>query len=83
MGMKKEEQLLTYFSQMQFTDILGFAAIVGSEVEKNQNFEDFIVDIVYKFDQLPRSKRRKLLKLAADVAGANKEIKKNQESQTK
>lgn len=68
---------------MDFTDILGFAAIVGTEVKEDEEFIDFMVNLVADFDKLPRNKRRKLLKLAADVAGANQDIKKKQESQAK
>ena len=83
MRLKREQQLIDYFTQMEFTDILGFAAIVGAEVKEDEPFEDFIVDIIARYSELPRSKRRALLKLAADVVGANKEIKKSQESHKK
>lgn len=68
---------------MEFTDILGFAAIVGTEVQQDESFEDFVTNLVVDFDAMPRSKRKQLIKLAKDVVGANQDIKKGQESQIK
>lgn len=66
---------------MEFTDILGFAAIIGCKIEENKPFEDFITSIVEKFINFPRKERREILKLARDVVGANKLNKKEKESQ--
>lgn len=68
---------------MSFVDILGFANIIGTEIVKDEDFEDYVTRLIVDFQKLPRSKRRQLIKLAADVAGANQDIKKQQESQNK
>lgn len=65
---------------MEFTDILGFAAIVGCKIEKDEPFEDFITSVIEKFVNFPRKERREILKLARDVVGANKLNKKKKES---
>lgn len=67
-------------TKMSFVDILGFANIVGTEIMKDEDFEDYIARLIVDFQKLPRSKRRQLIKLAADVVGANQDIKKQQES---
>lgn len=83
MNLKKEKELLNYMNQMEFTDILGLAAIIGTEIKQDESFEDFITNLIVDFDKLPRTRRRQLLKLAKDVAEANQDIKKGLESQSK
>lgn len=81
MEYKQETKLLEYFSQFQFLDILAFGNILGVESKENEEFEDYITEIISTFSDLPRVRRRQLLKLAKDVAGANIDIKKSLESQ--
>ena len=77
--MKQIKKLLEYFNQFELTDILAFGKIL--EVEEIEPFEDYITEICVAFSKQSARKRKQLLQLAEDVAGANKEIKDSQESQ--
>ena len=71
---KMVKELLELFTQMDFTDILGFGRIL--KVEEQENFTDFISEICCAFVEQPRIKRKQLMKLAKDVVGANKDLDK-------
>lgn len=64
------EKLLGEFQGLQFTDIIGFGRIL--DVEEEDDFDDFITNIIIAFCQQSRKKRKQLLKLAKDVKEANK-----------
>ena len=75
--MDKERQikkLLKYFSRMQFTDILAFGNILG--VKEEDQFEEYVTNILEAFSKMPAVKRRSLLKLGKDVSEANEEFDK-------
>ena len=75
--MDKERQikkLLKYFSRMQFTDILAFGNILG--VKEEDQFEEYVTNILEAFSKMPAAKRRSLLKLGKDVSEANEEFDK-------
>ena len=75
--MDKERQikkLLKYFSKMQFTDILAFGNILG--VKEEDQFEEYVTNILEAFSKMPAAKRRSLLKLGKDVSEANEEFDK-------
>ena len=59
------KRLLKYFESFQFTDLLGFAKIL--EVEEQEDFVEFIVNIVDSFQKQDKKKRKELIKLAKDV----------------
>ena len=63
------KRLLKYFESFQFTDLLGFAKIL--EVEEQEDFVEFIVNIVDSFQKQDKKKRRELIKLAKDVSEFN------------
>lgn len=65
------KRLLKYFESFQFTDLLGFAKIL--EVEEQEDFVEFIVNIVDSFQKQDKKKRRELIKLAKDVSEFNLE----------
>lgn len=69
--MREIEKLIKYFKQFQLTDILAFGNIL--QVEEIDPFEDYITNICEAFSKQNKTKRRQLLKLAKDVAGANKD----------
>ena len=72
--MDKERQikkLLKYFSRMQFTDILAFGNILG--VKEEDQFEEYVTNILEAFSKMPAAKRRSLLKLGKDVSEANED----------
>lgn len=75
--MKQVEKLLSYFVQFQLTDILAFGNILG--VEEQDLFEDYVTNICEAFTKQNRVKRKQLLKLAKDVAGANRDYDRAQE----
>jgi hypothetical protein len=57
----------------QLTDLVGFARLLG--VKENDNFEDFMVEILDSYNQQEKKQQRLLLSMARDVATANKELK--------
>ena len=63
------KRLLKYFESFQFTDLLGFAKIL--EVEEQEDFVEFIVNIVDSFQKQDNKKRKELIKLAKDVSEFN------------
>lgn len=65
------KRLLKYFESFQFTDLLGFAKIL--EVEEQEDFVEFIVNIIDSFQKQDKKKRRELIKLAKDVSEFNLE----------
>ena len=65
------KRLLKYFESFQFTDLLGFAKIL--EVEEQEDFVEFIVNIVDSFQKQDKKKRKELIKLAKDVSEFNLE----------
>ena len=75
MDKKKKQQInqvLEYFKGFDFTDIIGFARILG--VEEDKDFDQFVTNIMVAFaDQEPK-RRRQLLKLAKDIVLDNKTL---------
>ena len=69
---KQIMRLINAFTKMTVMDILAFANIL--EVKEEEEFEDFITNICVAFAAKPRNIRRKLIKLAEDVAKADKEL---------
>ena len=59
---------------MQFTDILAFGNILG--VKEEDQFEEYVTNILEAFSKMPAAKRRSLLKLGKDVSEANEEFDK-------
>ena len=59
---------------MQFTDILAFGNILG--VKEEDQFEEYVTNILEAFSKMPAAKRRSLLKLGKDVSEANDEFDK-------
>lgn len=69
----REQILVESFKNFQITDILAFGKILG--VEEQEDFIEFLSDIVEKFGELEVSKQKKLLRLAKDIGTFNKEEK--------
>lgn len=67
-----EKKLLNCLATFDVLDLLGFARIVG--VEEQDDFEQYIIDIVQKFTSFPKDKKKELLRLAQDVSGWNKSV---------
>lgn len=63
------KRLLENFKSFQLTDILGIGNIVGAE--EQDSFENYITEILIKFNELPRKERRELLELTNDIAKFN------------
>lgn len=63
------KRLLENFKSFQLTDILGVGNIVGAE--EQDSFENYITEILIKFNELPRKERRELLELTNDIAKFN------------
>lgn len=72
-----EKKLIEYFKNFQLTDLLGFGNILG--VKEEDNFENYVTNIVASFLKESRKKRKALLKLAKDISETNLEFDKNKE----
>lgn len=56
----------------QLTDLLGFAKILN--VPEEEEFEDFMVNLIAAFSERNRKERRELLKLARQIKENNDEF---------
>ena len=74
---KEIKKLLEFFTQLTFVDIMAFGNILN--VKEVDPFEDYVTNIVDQFQKQTRIKRRQLMKLAKDVAKANRELEKEKE----
>lgn len=70
---KYSEQLLTNFRGLQYTDIIGIGNILG--IKEEDDFDDYITAIVGTYMEMPKSKRKAILKLTKDLVKANTEMK--------
>lgn len=50
---------------MNFVEVMGFANLLG--VEEEEEFEDYLTNILAAFSDLPRRDKRKIFKLAKQV----------------
>ena len=64
--------MLEYIDKLNFVDILGLGNILG--VEEQEDFEEYVTDILYAYSNRNRKTKKQLLKLIKDVAGANREM---------
>lgn len=64
--------LLENFRELQYTDIIGIGNILG--VKEEDNFDDYITSIIAVYMEMPKSKRKAMLKLTKDLVKANKEM---------
>lgn len=65
-------QLIEYFQNCQFTDIIGVGRIL--EVEEQEDFDEYLVNIVVAFSNAPRRRRKDILKLLKKITLANKDM---------
>ena len=70
-----EKKIIKYFENFQLIDLLGFGNILG--VKENDNFEEYVTEIILAFLQQDRKKRKALLKLAKDISENNINFDKN------
>ena len=70
---KYSEQLLANFRGLQYTDIIGIGNILG--IKEEDDFDDYITAIVGTYMEMPKSKRKAILKLTKDLVKANMEMK--------
>lgn len=66
-----EKKLIEYIKDFQLVDLFGFARIVGAQ--EQENFEDYVVEVVMKYLKLPRKDRKNLLKIAKQISENNRE----------
>lgn len=69
-----EEKLIKYLTTFQLSDLIGFAAIL--QVQEEEDFNEYIVNIVEAFAAKNRKIRKELLKLAKDISLNNKDFDK-------
>lgn len=74
-----EKKLIEYFKNFQLTDLLGFGSILG--IKEEDNFENYVTNIVVAFSEQNRKKKRALLKLAKDISEANIDFDKNKDKE--
>lgn len=69
---KYSVKLLEHMRNFQLSDMIAIGNIVGAE--EKEDFDDFLTDVIVKFQELPRNKRKALVKLAKQVDKANDEM---------
>ena len=69
-----EEKLIKYLTTFQLSDLIGFAAIL--QVQEEEDFNEYIVNIVEAFTAKNRKIRKELLKLAKDISLNNRDFNK-------
>ena len=69
-----EEKLIKYLTTFQLSDLIGFAAIL--QVQEEEDFNEYIVNIVEAFTAKNRKIRKELLKLAKDISLNNRDFDK-------
>lgn len=69
-----EEKLIKYLTTFQLSDLIGFAAIL--QVQEEEDFNEYIVNIVEAFAAKNRKIRKELLKLAKDISLNNRDFDK-------
>lgn len=67
-----EEKLINYLTTFQLSDLIGFAAIL--QVQEEEDFNEYIVNIVEAFTAKNRKIRKELLKLAKDISLNNRDF---------
>lgn len=67
-----EEKLIKYLTTFQLSDLIGFAAIL--QVQEEEDFNEYIVNIVEAFVAKNRKIRKELLKLAKDISLNNRDF---------
>ena len=67
-----EEKLIKYLTTFQLSDLIGFAAIL--QVQEEEDFNEYIVNIVEAFAAKNRKIRKELLKLAKDISLNNRDF---------
>lgn len=66
-----EKKLIEYIKDFQLVDLFGFARIVGAQ--EQEDFEDYVTEVVRKYLELPRKDKRNLLKIAKQISENNRE----------
>ena len=69
-----EEKLIKYLTTFQLSDLIGFAAIL--QVQEEEDFNEYIVNIVEDNNEKNRKIRKELLKLAKDISLNNRDFDK-------
>lgn len=72
MDRKRTEKILEYFKKFNFMDLIAFGTIL--EVEQVNDIEEYVTNILVAFNEKDKAARRELIKLARDVALANKDM---------
>ena len=65
-------KLLENFRGLQYTDIIGIGNILS--VKEEDDFDDYLTAIIGAYMEIPKSKKKALLKLTKDLIKANKEM---------
>ena len=64
-----EKKLLNYLATFQLSDLIGFARIL--DLPEQDDFQEFLTDIICEFDNRNRKERKNLLRLARDISENN------------
>lgn len=65
--------MLDYLGQMSIFEIYGFGKLVGAE--ENEDFQEYLTNILVKYSESPRRMRKEILKLAKQVVEDKKSEK--------
>lgn len=65
--------MLDYLGQMSIFEIYGFGKLVGAE--ENEDFQEYLTNILVKYGESPRRMRKEIIKLAKQVVEDKKSEK--------
>lgn len=69
---KSEKKLIEYMKHFQLLDLLAFGKML--DVQEEDDFDEYMVNIIAAFSEKNRGDRRKLLKLARLIKENNDEF---------
>lgn len=76
-----EKKLVKYIKDFELVDLLGFGTLLG--VKEQENFIDYVTEIVYAYSTVPLNKKLSYLRLAKDIAANNIEYDKGKQTFSK
>ena len=67
------KKMLEYLGQMTIFEIYGFGKLVGAE--ENDDFQEYLTNVLVKYGESPKKMRREIFKLAKQIVEDKKSEK--------
>ena len=72
MDKTRSEKLLEYIKEFQFKDLIGIGNLLGAE--EKDDFQEYVTEILVKYNDQNRKYRKEILKLAQQIVLANRDL---------